>query len=377
MRHVLVVGAGLAGLAAAWAAKKMGARVTIVRGRPGASALSSGAWDWEIRRWSVDDPGMTSVLDFLRETRAPVLHGDAIVVGSSGVRRSTGGRDVQVLDVGNVERVVVPRVAVGAWDADAIAESIDARAIDATLVKHEDEMRMPLADFAALHDDEARRAWLVDRLRESLAHAPDADAVLLPPMLGVDEKTIEHVRAAISIAVGESLCDPGGPRALRFVRWRDAALRALEVEVVDGDVARVAATSATFSDGRSLSCDAIVLAIGGLVAGGLSLASLDDRQVARVGVDIDAPEITVFSHGEPLDPPASLFGHEGHRLILGASSLLDRAGVPIERSRVCDRRGRALSWLFAAGDVVADAPRSAMNALTTGIAAGSAAAASP
>ncbi len=43
--HVTIVGSGIASIAAAIEAKEGGAQVTIVRGRPGASALSSGAWD--------------------------------------------------------------------------------------------------------------------------------------------------------------------------------------------------------------------------------------------------------------------------------------------------------------------------------------------
>ena len=48
-RRVVVIGAGASGTAAAYAASKLGARVTLITGRPGATSLSSGALDgdWE------------------------------------------------------------------------------------------------------------------------------------------------------------------------------------------------------------------------------------------------------------------------------------------------------------------------------------------
>ena len=50
MTRVAVVGAGVAGLAAAWAARRAGAEVTVVASGTGASALGGGAVDdrpWE------------------------------------------------------------------------------------------------------------------------------------------------------------------------------------------------------------------------------------------------------------------------------------------------------------------------------------------
>ena len=47
---MVVVGAGIAGLAAAWSARRAGREVTVVSAGPGASALGSGAVDdvpWE------------------------------------------------------------------------------------------------------------------------------------------------------------------------------------------------------------------------------------------------------------------------------------------------------------------------------------------
>lgn len=43
--HITIVGSGIAAIAAAISAESKGADITIIRGRPGATALSSGSWD--------------------------------------------------------------------------------------------------------------------------------------------------------------------------------------------------------------------------------------------------------------------------------------------------------------------------------------------
>ncbi|MGE3675324.1 MAG: FAD-dependent oxidoreductase, partial [Polyangiaceae bacterium] len=53
MSQVLVIGAGVAGVAAAWAARSNGAEVVVVADRAGASELTSGACD--LRGW--EGPG--------------------------------------------------------------------------------------------------------------------------------------------------------------------------------------------------------------------------------------------------------------------------------------------------------------------------------
>ena len=50
--RVAVVGGGIAGLSAAWAARRAGADVTVLFDRPGASSLYSGALD--VSSWEQD-----------------------------------------------------------------------------------------------------------------------------------------------------------------------------------------------------------------------------------------------------------------------------------------------------------------------------------
>ena len=57
MSQVTIIGSGTAGVAAALAAKQGGAEVTVIAGRPGATALVSGAWDIALSqrsRWITD-----------------------------------------------------------------------------------------------------------------------------------------------------------------------------------------------------------------------------------------------------------------------------------------------------------------------------------
>lgn len=44
-KKIIIIGSGLAGVSAALAAKSQGSEVTLVTGRPGATAMASGAWD--------------------------------------------------------------------------------------------------------------------------------------------------------------------------------------------------------------------------------------------------------------------------------------------------------------------------------------------
>ena len=409
--QLVVVGGGLSGVSASLAARAAGASVSLVRGRAGASALSSGAWD--LAGWNV--PGgdrarlPDNAVELLAVAKAPVTIEDALVVGVSGVLRPSRARDVQVLGLpsslleGSVPSfglVVVPRLPIGTWDADAIATSLDetlraaghagARAASATLVRHRDELRAPVADPARAHDDGARGAWLVDRLREVIASVGgerSIAAIVLPPILGIDEAVIARVRAALGVPIGESLGEPGGPAALRHGRWTDRALKAAGVTLLDGEVTHVSegAVQVTGGAARAYVADRVVLAAGGIDAGGMVFGTREHepggifphgpRAAIRLVVTIGGAEVMPVLDGAPIDPAASLFGLDGDRLLLGRSPALLRAGLPVDaRGVVLDRVGAPVPWLLAAGDLVAGAPRTALSAIVSGLRAGTSAA---
>ncbi len=402
-RSVLVVGAGFAGLASAWALVQAGVEVHLAHDRAGASAFSCGAHDLEGHGAPAGDraPIDPRVERFIEATDAGITLGDARVVGATGLVRSARGRDHAVLALPNDARarVLLPRVAVGSWDADAVAASLveqgftGALAVDATLIKHVDEHRMPLGDLAALHDDPARRAWLVDRLRELLARNAGVDALLLPPMLGIDPSTVDEVRRALAVPIGEALGEVGGPGALRFLRFQQRLLASLGVSVERCGVLEVS------RDGVHVGCseskmsrrdvDAVVLATGGLVGGGLVYRTAEHELARELPLAASGPlherpaivradgEDLYVPHalGAPLDPAGSLFGIAGERLLARGGAQLLAAGLPVDgEQRALDRRGRASRWLHVAGDLTADAPRTTLAAIRSGLVAGDAAA---
>jgi pyruvate/2-oxoglutarate dehydrogenase complex dihydrolipoamide dehydrogenase (E3) component len=88
-------------------------------------------------------------------------------------------------------------------------------------------------------------------------------------------------------------------------------------------------------------------------------------------------EVIPFLDGKPLPTAGSLSGVDPEVILLGRArdpeldAPLVRVGLAIdERGRVLDDRKVALSWLFAAGDLVAGAPRTALHAIASGALAG-------
>lgn len=399
--RLVVIGAGFSGLGAILSARALDAEapLVVVRGRAGASALSSGAYDlegWNVR--SGDRASVPSIVaELLSSARAPIVVEDALVVSEAGVLRPSRGRDVQVLAV-PVDRVVgVPRIAVGNWDADAIASSLDealrarggkgARALDAMLLRHRDEARLPLGDFAALHDDDARVGWLIARLRETLAAANDVEALLLPPICGIAASAIERIRKELALPIGEALAAPGGPACLRFARWSTRALEGARVELIDGEAQHVSAAAVRVrleGDGgtRAVGADRVILAVGGVDAGGLVFGTREHELGTELpAADAIAPlrlsfTIARASHEAPvvawlddaaIEPAGSGFGLDGDRFLRGSPPPLVRAGLPIdEGGRVLDRSGKPVPFLFAAGDVVAARPRTMLEAFAAG-----------
>src|SRR5579871_1645411 len=98
-RHLLVVGGGLAGFAAAQAASTAGARVTLAWRAPGATSLYAGAMeiappleilgtlpDHPLNRLGLDAPGLGAELDEACSTLA-------VALGRAGLQVVGGARD--------------------------------------------------------------------------------------------------------------------------------------------------------------------------------------------------------------------------------------------------------------------------------------------
>jgi hypothetical protein len=130
---------------------------------------------------------------------------------------------------------------------------------------------------------------------------------------------------------------PGEVAGARFAQAREALLQVLAVERRAGRAVTVTAGPAVTleapPDGRRewLAADAVVLAVGGLIAGGVALddAAAPGAPAFRLGVDAD---VRLALGGRALDPVASLHGVDLVELGLTA---LDRVGVDVdERGRV-------------------------------------------
>jgi glycerol-3-phosphate dehydrogenase subunit B len=393
---VVVVGAGIAGTAAAWVAARAGARVTLVNAGSGASSLSTGGLDFEASG-SQDARGLgTSAAEVLRALGSVVVPDGrpVLLATTAGLVRPARGHDAALLDWTPFagKRVGVVRARRPGWDADALARSwrgqhgVDATALDATALRHSDERVLPDADFAARHDDEARLGWLAERLRQALARGPAVHALVLPPSLGVEHARGAALSTLVELPCGEAATGPGGPSGLRFQHARDRALKSQGVERLAGRV--VAVNQATsgwqlqLEGGARVEADAVVLATGGLLGGGIEYAPsewLPGSEVPgaasvpfRFGLACDGLELG--AHGRAMVPPGSLFGMPPEKLAwpFAADPIMDRVGA------LADADGRVPGYegLFVAGEMAADVPHAWLAVLESGASAGHAATAS-
>jgi glycerol-3-phosphate dehydrogenase subunit B len=376
--------------------------VILIDGGSGASTLWTGAIDdlpWERLAVAVAvplPPELRSILDALDA----FVVGDAAtaVVTSAGLVRPARGRDAALLDATLAASgpVAVVRALRPGWDADALAQAWGAAfvPIDAAILRTTDEERIPDADFASRHDEDARLGWLAARLREGLARAGGAGgrcaAVALPPCLGVARSRSVALSGRVGLPCGEAMGSPGGPAGLRFEAARDRALAAAGVRRTFARATRVEAAPGTgwrvhFEDGPAIDARAVVLATGGLLGGGLEYlpaevtlaTALPPGSRLPLRATVDAP-VVLGERGRPLALPSSLFGAAPETIAAPfvASPLLERAGVLVGPGGAVapGPAAESATGLYAAGELVADAPRTWWAALAEGCRAGAAAA---
>ena len=419
--RVAVIGAGVAGVAAAWAAAQRGAQIRLFDGGPGASCLGCGAVDdrpWEKVARSVAVLEGVATAGHLPESvrifaddldlwRLP-LEGEPLprLATLAGRVRLARGHDRSVLDLARLRagaRVIVPRLDRPEWDADILASALSGdayaqsrrlrfEAIDAKLLKHVGEERIASADLAARHQAPDRCAWLIARLRELVARAGRADALLLGPWLGSSQPLAAAVSEELGLPVGEVLGDVGAAAGLRYEAARDALMEHIGIEIepaVITAIERIGSEARLVPDeGEPLLVDAVVLALGGVVGGGV----VYDPPEQRAGADMPAAggrpfrislelEVPMQGAGRPLDVVSSVHGPALDDVAWPRDAdpgLLESVGVACDGFEVSRRRGRHLPLrLFAAGDVVADMPRTILQAVFSGIRAGALAAGEP
>jgi glycerol-3-phosphate dehydrogenase subunit B len=400
---VVVAGAGIAGTGAALAAAGAGARVVVLDGGTGASHLGTGAID--VRPWRpgrpADDPIEAPVRSALGALDAYAIpDGGAAILTNAGVIRPARGRDHGILDARGLRgRVGVALCRRPGWDAAwLVAAWNDARApfareaafepLDAAIIRYQDEEAIPDADFAARHDDGARLGWLAERLREAMACAGGVfAAVVVPPMLGLSLSRSAELQRAVGVPVGEASAYPGGPAGRRFEAARDRAFAEAGVRRLAGRVSAIAVEDGTVraacEDGRSFEASAVVLAVGGLLGGGLTYAPSEAALATELPREARPPlhltvtaPVVLGAHGRPLEIPGTLFGYapEAVSRPFVLDPLLERAGVLEDVSGAGEREPAGTRPLFAAGDVAADVPRTFLAALASGVEAGTRAA---
>lgn len=366
---VLVVGAGFAGVAAAFAARRAGADVTMVAGGPGASALYCGA---------VDSASGASPAELLSALGLR-LSAETRVATREGVVRSSSGCDSALLNLAPLagKRVAVVDVPRDDWDGPLLARSFAASAwarstgtrfdlVPLPLLEKGHERRVSSYDFAAGFERPERPAWLSALL---LAHA-GPDAWLFGPWLGLKRSLAAELSRSAGVPVGEVTSPPGGPAGARFELRRDTLLASLGAERVTGRVTEVRASrqevELQLDGGGTVTGGALVLASGGFVGGGIALTgALSGAEPAGFLLAIRGlPPVQLRGEAQPV---SSLFGVD---LAARGRSLLERVGLQTSG----DGRVSAASPVFAAGDVVGPVHLSVGQALESGLRAGAAAA---
>jgi glycerol-3-phosphate dehydrogenase subunit B len=402
-RPIVVVGAGMAGSAAAWAAAREGRRVVVVHDRAGASALYAGTLDLpspdavpsrqgkreaereaERDEDALNDPHLAAFFTALGGFRL----GRGPIATSSGIVRTTYGADDALLDLTPLagKRIAVADIGRDDWDAPQLARTLAASAwaerthttfgaVPVKTLRSGHERRTPPYDFAALHDDDQRRASFADALKHA---ADDVDAWLLGPWLGLMPETVTVLRRLVPLPVGETTSPLGGPAGARFEAARNRLLEQRHIELRSGQVTQIIARGGRWAvrfeedhaGNDELEATAVILASGGIGAGGL-LLRLDPRRGGRgFELPFQAP-VALALDGVVQGGGGSLYGPSLETVGLG---VLERVGIFTDADGRPAGVGDEAAGLFAAGDAVAGRPRTMLAAALAGLRTGTVAA---
>jgi glycerol-3-phosphate dehydrogenase subunit B len=377
--RLVVIGAGAAGSAAAWTAARRGADVTLLSAQAGSSSLSSGAVDFDYDEdGGAGGPLETEALEFTTALGLWQL-GSCRVATRQGVVRKVRGLDLALL---NLEPLAGLRVALcdvdrDEWDGPALARSLGASpwarrtqteflSVPIAACRRGAERRISTFDFALLHDHPERLTWLGELLRKARV---SADAWLLGPWLGSDISVAERLREQVGLPLGETSSPPAGPAGARFDRALDRLFAETAVKRLTLRAQRVERSGTewrVFGEHSELTADAVVLAVGGVAAGGVVLTQDFGKgpRGFRLALELGA---RVTLDGDLASEASSLFGPSFAASGLGA---LERVGVELSSDGLLrSADGVTLPSVSAAGDCVAGRPRSLLEAVRAGCAA--------
>ena len=241
---------------------------------------------------------------------------------------------------------------------------------------------MSAADLAAEHDEPSRAVWLAERLGAILERNRPSDALLIGPWLGAQRPRAVELSERVGVPLGEVAMGIGGAAGLRFEAARTRMFERLGVSLDREMVARVDphGPSVHLASGERIGTDTVILAIGGVASGGVVFDPPEQRagrDVADAGshafrLSVDVP-VQLASGRRDLDVVSSIFGPPLDEVawpVDADPSLLESVGVAADPLADTER-------VFAAGDVMADKPRTVLQAVYSGIRAGAAAAGEP
>ncbi len=367
LADILVVGGGVAAVAAAQAAREAGRSVVVVAGAEGASGLSSGALGWTALDGVDLGPAAASALAARLGATASARDRTFISDGGTIVRAPAALAPALALEDVAGELCVVDVGAGVEWRAEHVCASVGryvpTRVLRVPLFARTDDALLTLVQAARRFDDEG----LEERLRSLLVEAGAAHgaAISLPPLLGLRDAAAvaTRLRDVIGWPVGETLGPPGSPPGLRLgARLRQAggqAGRWIDGWATEGIVENGRAAGVRLGGGDEIRARTVVLATGGLVGGGIVMRG--ELREPLFGLDISLDGGLV-----PTDP-SRLFGPT-----IGARHPLERVGV--NASAEGRPAGGAPESLFVAGQLRA-CGMGLLTAAATGAAAGRAAAA--
>ena len=378
---IAIIGAGIAGAAAAFEIARQGGRASVFHDLVGSSGLYSGALDFELWDQAEQGSALASELsEFSKQLGAWELGAVPRRVATlEGNLRPARGADSALLDV---ERCAGKRVAVielerDDWDAPLLAKSFASNAwalqtqtqffaARAKVLQEGFERRISSYDFAALHDAPARAQALQAALRES---GVSAGAWLFGPWLGIARPLAQELSAALGVPVGETTSAPGGVAGARFEQARDRLLGRIAL-LERGRLTRIERHGSGYrlqlQGGETREFAVVVLATGGVAAGGVALERSFERRggtgfrlsfAAPVALELDAEVVEGVSSLSSID-----FAERG----LGA---LLKVGIATQTD------GSVLGnpGIFVAGDAIAGRPRTALIAARSGLEAARAA----
>ena len=289
---VAVIGGGITGLSAALAAQHRGASVCLLRGAPGATALTSGAWSGPLRtelREALSESGFS-----LTPAPRPLPHqrGDLIqcdFAASSHVTGSASGSTV-VCGVAGLAGFNAPSLA-RLWERDNQLSSA---------VLHLDETPAGGWASASLAAFFERSPGVLVRELQKL-NAPN---FILPPVLGMEsgQRVIQQLADA-GLTVTEALATTPSIPGWRLLNAIDRVLAAKSVTTFSGRATLEASNGARVESVRHgndvISARSFVLASGKFMAGGITAADAFTESVFALPVWLEHLG-DVFSAPDPL-----------------------------------------------------------------------------